>query len=328
MGGWPDFGGWPGFVALILAFGLDLLAGDPRFLPHPVRAIGGAVLLLEKLARRFFQSAAGLRFAGLAVVVLVAGGSAAAAFLALKCAFRLHFLAGMALSAYLYYAMLAAGDMRQHVRAVEEALAGADLALARERVGLLVSRDTSALSEEGIVRAALESLFENTADGVVAPLFYAALGGPALAVLYKAVNTMDSMLGYKTPRYYYLGWAAARADDLLSYLPARLTALLFILAGAPGGRDWRRGWKRGWRALLEDRKKHESPNSAWPEAAAAGVLGIRLGGRDCYGGREKSRPLLNEAGRPPSRRDFTPALALFKKVSCLALITALALFLL
>ncbi|NLL20443.1 MAG: cobalamin biosynthesis protein CobD [Firmicutes bacterium] len=315
MGMWFDLG------ALILAFGLDLLLGDPRCLPHPVRAIGGAVLILERLARRLFHSASGLRFAGGVIVFLVAGGCAAAAFYALKYAFYLHFLPGMLLSIYLYYAMIAAGDMLRHVRAVEAALAGDNLPLARERAGLLVSRDTAGLDEEGVVRAALESLFENAADGVVAPLFYAALGGPALAVLYKAVNTMDSMLGYRTPRYFYLGWAAARADDLLSYIPARLTALLFILAGVLG----RLNWKQGWRTLLQDRMKHDSPNSAWPEAAAAGVLGIRLGGCDRYHGKEISRPLLNSTGRPPCRRDFAPALALFKGVSLLALLAALVL---
>ncbi len=312
---------WFNLGALVLAFGLDLLLGDPRCLPHPIRAIGRAILIFEGLARRWFHSAAGLRFAGAAIVLLVAGGSAAAVFYALKYAFYLHSLPGMLLFIYLYYAMIAAGDMLRHVRAVEDALTGDDLPLARERAGLLVSRDTSALGEEGVVRASLESLFENAADGVVAPLFYAALGGPALAVLYKAVNTMDSMLGYKTPRYYYLGWAAARADDLLSYIPARLTALLFILAGALG----RLNWEQGWRVLLQDRKKHDSPNSAWPEAAAAGVLGIRLGGRDYYQGQEAHRPLLNSSGRPPCRRDFAPALALFKGVSLLALLAALAL---
>ncbi len=315
---------WFNLGALALAFGLDLLLGDPPFPPHPVRAIGKTVLILERLARRLFRSPAALRLAGAAIVLLVAGGPAAAIFFALKYAFSLHFLPGTLFSIYLYYALIAAGDMLRHVRAVEAALAGGDLPLARKRAGLLVSRDTAELDEEGVVRAALESLFENTADGVVAPLFFASLGGPALAVLYKAVNTMDSMLGYKTPRYYYLGWAAARADDLLGYIPARLTALLFILAGIPA----RLNWKEGWSTLLRDRKKHESPNSAWPEAAAAGVLGIRLGGRDHYHGQEISRPFLNSRGRPPCRRDFAPALALFKGVSFLALIAALLLMLL
>ena len=190
---------WFDLGALILAFGLDLL-GTP-LPPHPVRAIGGAVLILEGLSRRLFHSAAGLRFAG--VIVFLVAETAAAAFYALKYAFYLHFLPGMLLSIYLYYAMIAAGDMHRHVRAVEAALAGDNLPLARERAGLLVSRDTAGLDEEGVVRAALESLFENAADGVVAPLFYAALGGPALAVLYKAVNTMDSML-VTGPRYFYL----------------------------------------------------------------------------------------------------------------------------
>ena len=195
---------WFNSVALVLAVGLDLPLGDPRCLPHPVRAIGRAVLLLEGLARRFFHSAAGLRFAGAAIVLLVAGGSAAAVHYALKYAFILHFLAGMLLLIYLYYAMLAVGDMLRHVRAVEAALAGEDLPLARKRVSLLVSRDTALLGEEGVVRAALESLFENAADvcSLCSP-------GVLLWRFYTAVNTMDSMLG--SGRRATITWAGCGA---------------------------------------------------------------------------------------------------------------------
>ncbi|HAA34395.1 MAG TPA: cobalamin biosynthesis protein CobD [Firmicutes bacterium] len=307
------------FLAILLAYGFDLLVGDPSRLPHPVRLMGKAIAALERFMRRYFQRAGAERFAGAAVVILVAGGSAILTFFAVKAACRLYPFLGFLLSTYLFYTVIAVKDMILHVQKVQEALKQKDLELAREKVALIVSRDTGNLSEQGIARAALESLFENTADGVVAPLFYAALGGPALAVFYKAASTLDSMLGYKTSRYYYFGWAAARLDDLLNYIPARLTAFIVILAGRLSGHDW----KQGWRTLLKDKNKHESPNSAWPEAAAAGVLGIRLGGVDFHQGQKKNRPILNEMGRAPRCEDLPAATALFKKAALLALGAAL-----
>lgn len=311
---------WPA-LSLTVAYILDLLLGDPRWFPHPVRIAGRAISFLESLSRRIFKSSWGERMAGAAIVLLVAGGSSALTNFMVIVAGRLHFILGLLLFTLIFYTMLATKDLGAHVKEVLAALEGDDLLLARRRVALLVSRDTESLTEEGVLRAALESLFENTADGVVAPLFYAALGGPALAVLYKSVNTMDSMLGYKNERYLNLGWAAARSDDVLSYIPARLAALIFLLAGMLQGRDW----KRGWKVLVKDRKGHESPNSAWPEAAAAGLLGVRLGGDDYYGGKKKSRPLINEGGKAPRRDDLVEALKLFRLASCLSLAGALPL---
>lgn len=305
--------------ALIMAFLLDNILGDPRWLPHPVRAIGKAITCLELFFLRFCRAAWSQRVAGAAMTFLIAGGAFILTGLAISLSFRFHFFLGMVLSVYILYSMLAMKDMIRHVMEVYEALDHNDLVEARKRVGLLVSRDTADLSEEDVVKAALESLFENTGDGVVAPLFYAALGGAPLVVLYKAVNTLDSMIGYKTERYYYLGWAAARTDDILNYIPARLTALAFMLSGCL----CRCSWKKVWVVLLNDRKKHESPNSAWPEAAGAGVMGLRLGGTDYYGGIQVTRPQLNETGRIPYRGDLLPALALFRKTSLIALLGAL-----
>lgn len=305
--------------ALVLAFGLDYLVGDPRCLPHPVRAIGKSASYLERVFLHFCRRPWTQRAAGVAMTIFLAGGAFVLTALAVHYGYRFHFILGFFLTVYLLYSMLAMKDMVRHVMAVYEALEKEDLVGARERVGFLVSRDTADLSEEGVVKAALESLFENTADGVVAPLFYGALGGVSLAVLYKVVNTLDSMIGYKNQRYYYLGWAAARSDDLLSYLPARLTALAFMLSGYL----CRYNWKKGWRVLLQDRKKHESPNSAWPEAAGAGVMDLRLGGSDYYRGVKVNRPLLNESGRVPRRSDLLAALALFRRTTLVALLGAL-----
>lgn len=316
---------WLPLLAFAAGFGLDLLLGDPRRLPHPVRGMGRATQLLEKVLRAVFSSPAGERFAGVVIVICIAGGSFWVVHYSLKYAFLLHPALAFMLAAYLYYAMLAVKDMVKHVQQVKSFLLKNDLPRARKCVGFIVSRDTERLTEEEIARASLESLFENTADGVVAPLFYAALGGPALLVFYKAVSTLDSMLGYKNARYFYLGWAAARLDDLLSYIPARLTALAYLAVGSLKGARWQHMWS----LLRRDGGKHDSPNSAWPEVAAAGVLGLRLGGLDYHGGKAVQRPLLNAAGRPPRPDDLQPAINLFYQVCflCWGLFLLLALLL-
>jgi len=305
--------------AMVIAFILDYILGDPRWLPHPVRVIGKAISCLELFFMRFCRAAWSQRVAGATMTILIAGGAFLITVLAINYSFSFHFILGMVLTVYILYSMLAMKDMIRHVMDVYEALDRNELVEARRRVGFIVSRDTEGLSEEDVVKAALESLFENTGDGVVAPLFYTALGGAPLVVLYKAVNTLDSMIGYKNERYYYLGWAAARTDDILNFIPARLSALAILL----GGFLCRFNWKRGWVVLLRDRKKHDSPNSGWPEAAGAGVMGLRLGGTDYHGGVQVTRPLLNETGRIPYRGDVLPALALFRVTSIISLLGAL-----
>lgn len=307
-------------TALAAAYLLDSLIGDPRCLPHPVRLLGRIIILMEKTLRRFFISPQGLKAAGLLIVVIVAGGSAVVTAFLLVQAYRLHIGFGLFLEVYVLFAALAGGDLRNHVAKVEHNLKAGKLDQARASAALLVSRDTCNLDEGGVSRAALESLFENSADGLVAPLFFAAVGGPAGAVFYKAVNTLDSMIGYKTEEYSDLGFFAAKTDDFLNFIPARLTAFLIILAGAFCCR-----WRNGWRVLIEDRHKHQSPNSAWPEAAAAGVLGISFGGADHYRGERLFRPIINSAGREPESGDIKRALALFCRTSILAFISLLSL---
>ncbi len=312
---------WLPLLALGAGFGIDLLLGDPRHFPHPVRGIGKAAALLEKLLRLVFISPAGERFAGITIVLCIAGGSFFITYFSLYYAGLFHRALAFLLAVYLYYALIAVKDMVKHLQEIKSSLERGDLSQARRGVGTIVSRDTDNLTPEDISRASLESLFENTADGVVAPLFYAALGGPPLLVFYKAVSTLDSMLGYKTARYFYLGWAAARLDDLLNFIPARLTALLYLALGRLKGLRWREMWL----PLLRDSKKHDSPNSAWPEAAAAIVLGLRLGGLDYHQGKAVQRPLLNETGRPPGKGDLQPAIKLFYQASCLSLAVSIVL---
>jgi len=300
-------------LLLTLAYLLDWVLGDPPWFPHPVRLLGAFIGFLEKTVRRIFKAQTGLQFAGILMVIIAAGGSAALVFVLVAAAYRLHTAAGLFAELYIYYAMLAGGDLRHHILRVKTALDDEDLEKARFATSMLVSRDTKNLEEPGLSRASIESLFENSADGLVAPLFFAALGGPVGAVFYKTVNTLDSMIGYKNDQYLHLGRCAAKLDDFLNYIPARFTALVILVAGL----SWQRLYP-AFKVLKSDRRKHESPNSAWPEAAAAGVLGIKLSGADYYGGKLIDRPAINEHGREAAADDIGRGLSLYYRTSILA----------
>lgn len=275
--------------AMWLAALLDLFLGDPAGFPHPVRGVGRLALVLEKLFRslRFLP----LRLAGvltLISVVLITGGSV---FLLVDATSRMQPAAGFAVSAILLYFAIAPRDLADHAMSVCRALERGDLELARQSVAMMVGRDTARLDETGVAKAAVESVAENTADGVTAPLLYGLLFGPVGAWVYKASNTLDSMFGYKNERYREFGWASARFDDLLNYIPARLTVLAvafaaFILRLDPVG---------SLRTVHQCARRHESPNAGYPESAYAGALGVSFGGARSYGGRIKELPVLGLA---------------------------------
>jgi len=300
-------------AALILAYLLDCLIGDPPGLPHPVRFLGRVITGLEKMARRLFKTPAGLKTAGALIVIIAAGGSLLATVVIIEGAYLIHDLVGFSFETYILFTVLAGGDLRKHVDRVNMSLKAGRLDRARSGVAMLVSRDTEELNESGVSRASLESLFENSADGLVAPLFFIAIGGAPLAVFYKAVNTLDSMLGYLNDAYRDLGYFPAKADDILSFIPSRLTAILLVLAGG-----FEKTASRGLTILLSDHGKHSSPNSAWPEAAAAGVLGLKFGGPDYYQGRLKKQPLINAFGKDARPDDISRGLKLFGRVSIIA----------
>lgn len=306
-------GAWTAAALILAAWLLDLLIGDPPRLPHPVRLLGGAISVLEKVALRFATAPRALIIAGALMSILLCLTAVLAGWMLPLAARALHPAAGTLLELYLIFAMLAGGDLRNHVTPVARHLRRGSLEEARQSVALLVSRDTTELDGSGVSRAALESLFENYADAVVAPLFYAALAGPAGALFFKAVNTLDSMIGYKNKPYLWLGRFAARLDDLLCFLPARLAALLICLAAGSLGAG-----RRACTVLAADHDSHESPNSAWPEAAAAGALGLRLGGADRYGCTVMERPVINSGGAVPGPGDLDRGLLLFARSSRLA----------
>ena len=274
-------------LLIVIAFGVDLLFGDPPWLPHPVRLIGYLAGKAEWFCRRLLGDGS---TAGFFTVLLVLGISGAGVWGVLALGKAIHPLVGYFLAVYLFYTTFALKDLVRHSGAVHDALVKGDIDLARKRVAMIVGRDTGQLDSEGVSRACVESVAENLVDGVTAPMFWAVVGGPIGAMLYKAVNTMDSMFGYKNAKYCKFGLVPARLDDLVNYLPARITALIVVVISGVLGFDSAGAW-RVWR---RDRKKHASPNSAQTEAAFAGALGLRMGGPNYYFGSLVEKPYIGD----------------------------------
>lgn len=299
-------------LQILAAVALDLLIGDPRWLPHPVRGIGGLARRLESPLRRLIKNEYA---AGVLVVFVVVGSAALAVWGLIQGARLLHPLAGDLLSILFIYTAIAPRDLARHSMVVYRALKAGDLPLSRRRVAMIVGRDTDNLDEAGVTRAAVECVAESTVDGVTAPLFFALLGGPIGAMAYRAINTMDSTFGYMTPRYCRFGWASARLDDLANYLPARLTAPLIGVAAVVLNLHP----LQSWRILRRDGRKHASPNSGLPEAAMAGALGVQLGGTAIYDGEPLEKPTIGDS--------LTPLTAKHILMANLVMFTTLALFL-
>ncbi|MCF8031594.1 MAG: adenosylcobinamide-phosphate synthase CbiB [Desulfarculaceae bacterium] len=293
---------------------IDALIGDPPTWPHLVRYMGRTVSGLDRFFRSWCFSPTDLRVGGAIMVLAVAGGFALATeallLLCLWLAEPLYWLAALVLA----WQCLSAGQLWREARVVLDTLNAGDLVYAQGQLAMIVGRDTSRLDEEGVRRAVVETVAESFNDGVVAPLFYLVIGGPVAAVAYKAVNTMDSMVGYRNDAYRDLGWAAARIDDLAGWIPARLSALLLVAACPLLGLSA----SRAWQVMRADHAAHKSPNAAWPEAAAAGALGVILGGPNYYGGRLVDKPWINAKGGPVSPGDGYYCLRLIQVAFLLA----------
>jgi adenosylcobinamide-phosphate synthase len=308
-------------IQIIIAFLADLALGDPRWFPHPVRVFGALVAGLEKLTYPKSRMPVYEFFAGLLLAVFVAGSVFVATSVVIVSAYKyLGGFAAGALSVLLAYTTISVKGLADAANEVLRPLEQGNLDEARKKLAMVVGRDTDGLDEQEIARAVVETVAESTSDGIVAPLFYLAIGGAPLAMAYKAVNTMDSMIGYRSDRYKYFGKAAARLDDIANLFPARLSGLLAILASwflkAQGGRFSTLG---AWRIFYRDRLCHPSPNSGNPESAFAGALQVRLGGVNSYFGVPSRKPYIGEPFEPITAGKVRDSVRLMYATSLLGL---------
>jgi len=287
----------PDSLVIFLAVLLDLIIGDPRWLPHPVVAIGHLIHRLDRGLRRHWLDE---RLAGILLLLLVVICSAGTTWVVLYALTALLPLAGWIAAVAVSSTCLAARSLHKESARVASALLAGNLPLARRYLSYIVGRDTDGLDEPEIWRAVVETVAENTSDGIVAPLFWLTIGGPVSAMAYKAVSTLDSMVGYRNQRYLQFGWASARMDDLLNFIPARISALLLVIAAPLAGCSA----SGAARITLRDRLKHSSPNSGHPEAAAAGALGVRLGGAAGYGGISSWKEYIGDPLQPLDKRAY------------------------
>ena len=307
-------------LAVLGGFVLDAVFGDPAWLPHPVVLMGKCISKLEKTLRaRFPKTQQGELLAGAVLAFCLPVGTFLLTSAVCLLAAKISPWLGLAVQMFWCGQALAAKGLVQESRNVYNKLVKPDLPAARKAVSRIVGRDTENLTAEGVTKAAVETVAENASDGVIAPLLYMLLGGAPLALTYKAVNTMDSMVGYKNETYLYFGRAAAKLDDVANYIPSRLAALLWAAAAALTGNDA----KGAWRIWRRDRRNHASPNSAQTESACAGALGVQLAGPAYYFGEYYPKPTIGDALRPIEPQDILRADRMMYAASTLALVLGL-----
>jgi len=306
-------------VGLTAAFILDLLVGDPEWSFHPIRLIGGLITRLENVLRTVCPDKMSDKTGGIVLalsVILITYGTVWAV---LYGAYTLNELCGFICTCTIVFFSISLKSLGNAAQRVRRALTHNDEAGARKHLAHIVGRDTEMLSREEMVRATVETVAENTSDGIVAPLFFVLIGGAPLALSYKAVNTLDSMVGYKNDKYSNFGWASARCDDLANYLPARITGCLLIAGAFLLGKDWRSAMK----TMMRDASKHASPNSGYPEAAVAGALKIQLGGTNYYGGIARTTHFLGNKDGPLDERAIGDAVRMMYCASLLMFLLSL-----
>lgn len=308
-------------VSMLAGFLMDLLLGDPYWLPHPIRLIGNWISFLEK---RLLGSKTEEKHTtpeqeqrrGMLLVLAVLSSTVFVTAVLLLGAYRLHPYLGVVIESIMTYQILATKCLKVESMKVYQELKKGDIAASRKAVSMIVGRDTECLDETGVAKAAIETVAENTSDGVIAPMIFTAIGGPILGFFYKAVNTMDSMVGYKNEKYQYFGTAAAKFDDVVNYIPARLSACLMILASAITHMDW----KNAKKIFLRDRYNHKSPNSAQTESVMAGALDVQLAGDAWYFGKLCKKPAIGDAIREIEPEDIRRSHTLLYLTAVLALV--------
>ncbi|MFZ5352721.1 MAG: adenosylcobinamide-phosphate synthase CbiB [Bacillota bacterium] len=301
-------------IDIFAAFILDAVAGDPQWLPHPVRIMGKYIMYFENIVRKTVKSRISLRLWGIMLTATTVVFSFVIPYLLLSLLKHVNFWLYWITNIILLYTCLAARCLADEGIKIYKVLSCGSIEEARNKLSYIVGRDTEKLDEASIAKAAVETVAENTSDGVIAPLFYMLIGGAPLAFAYKAINTLDSMVGYKNDKYKYFGWASARLDDIANFIPARLSALIMVIAAFFLRYDWR----NSWRIILRDRKSHASPNSGYPEAAVAGALGIQLGGTNMYFGKPVAKPTIGDNTRSISRDDIVSSVKIMYTASIIS----------
>lgn len=300
-------------IDILIAVIIDYLIGDPHYALHPIRIMGKLISREEKIIRRKVNSPVGLRICGLVVVALNLSMGFFVPFYILKISHNLPILHRL-INIYLIYSSVAGRCLSDEAKKIYDAL-NISLKEARYRLSFIVGRDTVNLSEQEILRATVETVAENTSDGVIAPLFFIMIFGTPFGMVYKFVNTMDSMLGYKNEKYRDLGFFPAKTDDLFNFIPARLTGILMCMSSI-GKYDL----KRGFKIMIRDRKNHKSPNCAYPEGAVAGLLGIQLGGSNFYNGELVIKPTIGDSYRALSKEDILSTVDILYRTLTLSII--------
>lgn len=299
-------------ISITLALLIDTIIGDPPHLPHPVKWIGTGISRLEKfLNRGVFRKGKGVV---MLLIILAAVFTITA--LIIWAGYQIHLVVGILVESVLISSTIAQRNLKEHSLAVYEPLKNGDLTESRVRLSYIVGRDTDQLDEGEIVRGTVETVAENTSDGVTAPLFWGLVGGAPLAFVYRAINTCDSMVGYKNDRYQEFGWASAKLDDLVNWIPSRLTGFLMLI----GNKPVRGSVKQAWTILMRDAKRHPSPNSGWGEAAVAALLGVQLGGINYYKGIVSNRAKMGDPVIPLSKEHILKANTILTKTVFLFLL--------
>ena len=303
--------------SLMIGFVLDVIIGDPHNPYHPVRMIGSWAMNLESVFRKIDSN--NLKLAGALAWLCIIVPTFLITLIIVKIAFFIHPMVGILVEGILIYFCLSAKGLKVEGLKVIKTLESGDIEKARHQLSYIVGRDTASLDETSIVRAVIETVAENMSDGIIAPILFAGLGGAPLAMAYKAVNTCDSMFGYKNEKYLEFGFVSAKMDDLFNYIPARLTGYLIIIASFILGLDY----KQSYQIYQRDRYNHTSPNSAHPEAAVAGALGIKLGGANYYFGKLVEKPTIGDETKAIEMKDLYQTNMILTTVSFLGLIVAL-----
>lgn len=286
-------------VSIYIGYILDLIIGDPYSFPHPVRFIGSLIKLVEKQIRKLAKTDKALKLGGFILWIITVGTTYLVTYCILK-VFSFNRVAFMVMNSIIIYTTLATKCLKDEAIKIYNVLKTKDIKKSRKQLSYIVGRDTANLSEAEIIRATVETVAENTVDGIVAPMFYAFLGGAPLAMAYKAVNTLDSTVGYKNDKYKDLGFASAKIDDIANYIPARISVVLMTIGSLLVGYDY----KNCMKISIRDRKNHKSPNCAYSEGAVAGALGIQLGGTNIYFGKAVYKPTIGDKTREIETEDI------------------------